>query len=235
MSWQLDYSVLESIMPLKGNTISVTYAERPGEGLDKRLRICQAMQSARKGHSFNVTAQNQVCKGGHYFCGFLPEPTPGHEEFLANEEHIFASVAAAKRNLFSGPPMPSAGAGCIFIAPLEQTTHQPDLVLFFCQPIHASQLLGLTVYRSGPVRQVYATGATCRAAIAHPLMTGEPQISFVDMAARRRYGFKPEELIVALPLRWLEEAIKNLEAKKKLPRYDPLKPETGTWDTDVNG
>lgn len=48
------------------------------------------------------------------------------------------------------------------------------------------------------------------------------QISFIDIAARRRYGYKPEELIVTLPHFWFVEVIRNHQAKKKFPPYNPL-------------
>lgn len=176
MSWEIDYNCLEEIVPLKGNTITVTYANKPDTGgLNKPLRICQAMQAARKGHVINLNEQNQACYGGDYWCGFIPEPRPGHEEHLANKEHIYASLAVAKRSISMGPPLPTSVAKFMLMSPLEKTTYEPDLVLLFCLPLHAAKLLGLTTYNTGAPRQVYATGATCRGAISIPLMTGEPR------------------------------------------------------------
>jgi uncharacterized protein (DUF169 family) len=206
MIWQ-DYSrELKDVLGLDGSPVAVTFSNTPAaNGKGTKTMACTAFyQAARKGITFNISAETCSCPGGATFLGLSvpsPERAATTQKFLIEGEK-FSSCAASffrGRVLSQGQPPMSVGK-YVVIGPMEEFELKPDLGLFVCTPAQASRLVVLSTYETGVPVQGQLSSSSCGAAIAYPLSTGRPNISLLDPSTRHLVkGFKDSDLIFSAP------------------------------------
>lgn len=225
MTWEFNFGHIDEVFPLENNSIAIKYSDQAVEkGKNEPMRICQAMLKSREGETITIGVANHSCLGGNYWCGLSDELTERQINHVVETEHLYASRAAFFRTINNAPPQPHKLGQSVLFSPLRRSEFKPDLVLLFVKPRNASELLSLAIRHNGiPFKDLFINGATCRTAIANPVVTGQLGISFVDMAGRTRYpsGYKDEELILSFPLSLFETVVKNYEEKRVLPKYIP--------------
>jgi len=84
-------------------------------------------------------------------------------------------------------------------------------VIFVGNALLASRVLGLVAYDAGMPLKLSAFGATCHIAVGNPVMTGLPDISFIDVSSRKQAGFGDDELLITLPWRYHRALLENLD------------------------
>ena len=206
MIWQ-DYSKqLKDALELDGSPVAVTFSNAPAKnGKNTKTMACGAFyQAARKGITFNITAETCSCPGGSTFLGLSipsPERAAMVQNFLIEGEKFSSCAASFFRGRALGQGQPPMGVGkFVVIGPMEQFELKPDLVLFLCTPAQASRLVVLSSYETGIPVQGQLSSSTCGGAITYPLSTGRPNISLLDPSSRHLIkGYKDSDLIFSAP------------------------------------
>ena len=206
MIWQ-DYArQLKDVLKLDGSPVAVTFSNTPAvNGKATKVMACGAFyQAARKGVTFNVTAETCACPGGATFLGLAvpsPERAAMVQRFLIEGEKFSSCAASFFRGRALGQGQPPIGVGkFVVIGPMEQFELKPDLVLFICTPAQASRLVVLSSYETGIPVQGQLSSSTCGGTITYPLSTGRPNISLLDPSSRHLVkGYKDSDLIFSAP------------------------------------
>ncbi len=214
------------VLGLKNRPVGALYTDKLPEGTKpKSAPACMTLLNARRGKTVAISRESSLCPGGAYYLGFTDAHAPTVLEFLSSVECIFSSRATSKLHLESCPPPARGIARRLLLAPLDSYPFgksDPDLALFFLNPVQASRLFGLVAYFMGKPCNLTSFGATCRSAVGHPYSTGEPEISFIDVSAREMGRYPDDELIVSLPERYVRLAHEAIDrsicgAKKTVP------------------
>lgn len=197
------------VLALENHIIALRYSAR-AQGEQRRAAACGALgMVAKEGATVTLSADNSQCPGGSYYLG-LAERRAGIEEFLVEEEHIFETYPLARRYFETLPEPPLGLRPYVNMCPLDEATEEPDLVIFTTNAAVAGRLLGLVAYSRSPW-QMHAFGAACFCAVTGPLMKDRPEVSFIDISARRRSPFTNEELLVSLPWQDCQTAHRNID------------------------
>lgn len=202
MSWKKQSTRLREVLALNGHPVAITYSiESPPPDVPPQYWVCEVLNSARMGKEVRLTAHSCACKSGAWQLGLIPPPE-GEEfqalaRFLVEGEKLCDSYSSIYRmnRLITKPPY---GLGdTITFSPLERVVRQPDAVVFIVNPEQASRLIALASYHTGlpPRPEIY--GPTCHQVIGYTLVTGQVNISVMDITTRKRY--KPEEMFVTIP------------------------------------
>ena len=133
-------------------------------------------------------------------------------DFLMSGEKLYSCPAAIHRMRAMSKVKPPVGmAEAIVFAPLDRAELQPDLAVFLCNAWQASRLIGLASYETGLPMQCDPTGALCRAAVTYPLVTGQVNVTFGDVTARRTERAPEDELYVSLPFQHLRSVAMSID------------------------
>jgi uncharacterized protein (DUF169 family) len=206
MIWQEYARHLKDVLELDGSPVAVTFSDTPASnGKATKIMACGAFyQAARKGITFNITAETCACPGGATFLGLTvpsPERAATTKKFLIEGEKFSSCSASFFRSRALGQgQLPIGVAKFVVIGPMEQSELKPDLVLFICTPAQASRLVVLSTYETGIPVQGQLSSSSCGAAITYPLSTGRPNISLLDPSTRHLVkGYKDSDLIFSAP------------------------------------
>jgi uncharacterized protein (DUF169 family) len=206
MIWQEYAQQLKEVLSLEGSPIGVAFSDLPASnGKGSRIFPCSAFyQAARKGVTFNISAETNTCPGGMTSLG-LAAPSPERamtvKKFLIEGEKFSSCNASFFRGrALSQGQQPLGVSKYVVVGPLEQFEIKPDLVLFLCTPAQASRLVTLSGFETGIPLQAQLTGSTCSGSITFPLSTGKINVSFIDNSSRHLVkGFKDTDLIFSVP------------------------------------
>ena len=187
------------VLGIPGEPVGVAYLPALPDGADVTVPTvaCQAIQNACRGKPIYLQQSNSKCLGASYFLGFEPFSELAFD-FWVNNEQSLCNVQAAKQMVASYPPPPDARDKIVAIFPARLYCHEPDLVIFVCNPLQASRLLGLHVFKHGTPIRFYGYGATCQTAIGIPQRRREASVSFIDIPSRKIADFQENEVLVSM-------------------------------------
>ena len=217
MIWQ-DYAVqLKDVLALDGSPVAVTFSNSPaGNGKGTKAMACSAFyQAARKGVTYNMTAESCSCPGGVTSLGLAvpsPERAATVRKFLIEGEKFTACTATFFRSRALSLGQPPMGVGkFVVIGPMEKFEMKPDLVLFLCSPAQASRLVVLSAFETGIPLQAQLSSSTCGGAVAIPLSTGRPNVTFLDPSSRHMVkGYKDSDLIFSVPFFTVRSIVESI-------------------------
>lgn len=180
--------------------VGVAYLSAPPEGADITTPTvaCQAIQDARYGKVIYLHHSNSKCFGASYFLGFEPLSERAFDFWVGNEQSL-CDVHAAEQMVASFPAPPEARDKVIAFFPARLFCHEPDLVIFVCNPLQVSRLLGLHIFKHGIPVRFYGYGATCQTTIGIPYHAREAGVSFIDVPSRKIAHFRDNEVLVSVP------------------------------------
>jgi len=215
MEWQAWGKALREVLELERGPVAVTYTDHPPQGARQdKCRVCGALGQAAAGITIDLTAKNSACPGGSLYLGLAgqePERARALREFLVEGEKLFSCPAAIHRAGAMAKVKPPLGlAEHVILAPLEQAELCPDLAVIACNPWQAARLVNLAHYETGLPMECDPTGSLCRAVITYPLVTGQVNVSFGDVTARRMEHIPEHELFVSLPYQHLRSVMASL-------------------------
>ncbi|MDD2496897.1 MAG: DUF169 domain-containing protein [Desulfitobacteriaceae bacterium] len=217
MIWQEYAKQLKEVLALDGGPVGVTFSDVPiGNGKENRVMPCAAIyQAARKGFTFNISADNCTCPGGSTSLGLSvpsPERAASVKKFLIEGEKFSSCNASFFRMRTLGEGQPPFGVSkFVVVGPLESLELKPDLVLLLCNPSQASRLVLLSSYETGFPLKAQLTGSTCSGAITHSLSTGRINVTFIDPSSRQLVkGFKDSDLIFSVPYFCVRSIIESI-------------------------
>jgi len=217
MIWQEYAKQLKEVLSLDGTPVGVAFSDSPASnGKGSKIMACSAFyQAARKGITFNVSAETCTCPGGTTSLGLAapsPERAQAVKKFLIEGEK-FSSCNASffrSRALSQGQP-PIGVSKYVVIGPLEEFELKPDLVLFLCNPAQASRLVTLSTFETGIPLQAQLSGSTCSGSVAFPLSTGRINVTFLDTSSRHMVkGFKDSDLIFSAPYFMVRSIVESI-------------------------
>ena len=211
--WQNQMDELIDVLGFENEPVAITFTNQAVEmGASRRVRLCQAMQSAAEGESFIIDKETSTCMGGSWHCGFVEHPSGrSHrtlQHFLTKGEKLTHSVISFHRMQALAAPPPFDVADFMLMSPMQSAPVMPDLVLFLATAEQTCRLLGLDSFWDGISPIVEVSGSLCHSAIAYPAVTGRTNISFGDWTARRHEKYGPGVVFVTIPY----ERIHNLVA-----------------------
>ncbi len=115
MIWQDYAKQLKKVLALDGSPVGVTFSDTPaGNGKKTKIMPCAAFyQAARKGATFNISAETCACPGGSTFLG-LSAPSPERaaltRKFLIEGEKFSSCNASFFRGRVLNQGQPPLGA-----------------------------------------------------------------------------------------------------------------------------
>lgn len=111
------------------------------------------------------------------------------------------------------PRLPLGRYEAVVMAPLVYNPFEPDIVLIYANPAQMILLINAVQFEDYEVMSFYCVGETsCADAIARCYLEDKPAMT-IPCYGERRYGHaQDDELVMALPAKTVEKAVKGLEA-----------------------
>ncbi|MEM3597091.1 MAG: DUF169 domain-containing protein [Candidatus Bathyarchaeia archaeon] len=213
-NWKIQGTFLKSVLELKFPAVAISFGKEPMSDLQKlagKMEFCRMWAEAQKGKSFFATPENHNCLTGTYHLGIRNE-TVRKDVCRFWVEQVYAySSGAVKKYVTALPHLNRKLASLICLAPLEEATFQPDLILVRCTPEQAMLLLWSYSYNTGEVVQGETGTAMCQTLIVKPLLQDKPSFSIGDPGGTYGVGLSSGELMVSLPYPLLAKMTKTLQ------------------------
>jgi uncharacterized protein (DUF169 family) len=227
--WQEWGKLLQQALDLSRAPIALTYTDAPPKGAaTNRCRVCSAIFQASAGEVIDMTAETSACPGGSLYLGLrqqAPEQARTLRDFLINGEKLLSCPAAIYRMQAMSKVNPPFGlADHVVMSPLATADLRPDIAILFCNAWQAARVVNLGYYETGMPMECDPTGSLCKAAITYPLVTGQVNVSFGDVTARKSERMAENELFVTLPYPHLRSVAWGLDkstagtAKGEIPQ-----------------
>jgi uncharacterized protein (DUF169 family) len=216
MEWQSWGKKMTEVLGLAKPPVGVSYTDAaPRDASTGKCRVCGALRNAAEGTVIDLTAKNSTCPGGSQYLGLKaqsPEHARGLREFLIHGEKLFSSPAAIYRSMTLAKVRPPFGlAEHVVFSPLHRAEFRPDIAIFICNAWQAARLINLAYYETGIPMECDPTGSLCRSVVTYPLVTGNVNVSFGDITARKMEKYPENELFVTLPYAHLRSAVASLD------------------------
>jgi len=214
--WQTWAKLLTEVLGLERASVALTYTDTPPKGAaTRRCRVCSAIYQASAGEVIDMTAETSACPGGSLYLGLrqqAPEQARALREFLINGEKLLSCPAAIHRMQAMSKVKPPFGlADHVVMSPLASAELRPDIAIFFCSAWQAARIINLAYYETGIPMECDPTGALCKSVVTYPLVTGNVNVSFGDVTARRSERTPESELFVTLPYPHLRSVAESVD------------------------
>lgn len=171
----------------------------------ENLRFCQAMMAARRGASILMPPHRHSCPDGTSIFGMTGVP-----EKLATGEiyvlfHKVVSAEAAARMVAERPTLPPKSRRATYVAPLDKTVREPEVVVFTGTPEQMMWLSMSMSYYTGHRHDFHASGfnSMCVEAVLLPMENDEPNITFGCYGCRAATDIGEDMMFMGVPTRLL--------------------------------
>jgi uncharacterized protein (DUF169 family) len=184
-------------------------------------RFCQAMMAARRGASILMPPFKHSCPDGTSIFGMTGVP-----EKLATGEiyvlfHKLVNAKAAAQMVAERPTLPPKSRRATYVAPLNKTVREPEVVVFTGTPEQMMWLCMSMSYYTGHRFDFHASGynSMCVEAVLYPMMEGEPNITFGCYGCRAASDIGEDMMFMGVPTDKLPIVAQGLTelAKKAIP------------------
>jgi uncharacterized protein (DUF169 family) len=223
--WHVLVARLNALLRLKTTVTGMKLFERV-EDMEAipRIRRPQAVHTtdqvvsmaARLGWTVGITAEDLVATQCRAVIGLAPQD----ESFRAGREFVgvwHATPEDARARQEALTVVPHGRYRAMAVSPLESgRLDPPDICLVYATPGQMILLINGLQWRGYRKFDWSVVGETaCADSWGRALATGEPSLSLPCFAERRYGGVPDEEMLMALPPRYLPVAIEGLEALAK--------------------
>ena len=187
----------------------------------ENLRFCQAMMAARRGASILMPPGKHSCPDGTSIFGMTGVP-----EKLATGEiyvlfHKLDTAEAAAQMVAERPTLPANSRRATYVAPLDKTVREPEVVVFTGTPEQMMWLCMSMSYYTGHRFDFHASGynSMCVEAVLIPLRDDEPNITFGCYGCRAASDIGEDMMFMGVPTNRLPTIARGLTelAKKAIP------------------
>lgn len=214
--WQDYAKIFKGVFDLEKELVAVSCIKcqdtDAGQG---KVRICRAILDAAAGKSLKVNKTNNACFGASWHLGFSqikdPQVIKMIKKFVVEGEKLFCSYEALDKLISQMEPVPDNSDNCFELTPVSNIEHEPELIIFVCNPEQACRLLTLVTFSDGIMPNIKIGGPTCRMAIMYPLYSQEVNISFQDATARKMCNMDKNLLFVSIPAKRIPQIVKNID------------------------
>ena len=182
---------------------------------EKQLSHCQAVDAAKTGKVFMMSADLHGCNVGASALGIVETP----EKVGSGEFHFMIGAhktqAATEKMISERTVMPSKTVGTLY-APLSKADFEPDVVIIEDIPERVYWFMAMSTFEKGG-RATFSTApfqAMCVDAFTVPMKTKQPNISIGCFGCRKRTDIKPDEMIIGVPYEMVPKMNKILDTYK---------------------
>jgi uncharacterized protein (DUF169 family) len=199
---------------------------RPAQALGKRVAICQAVTMARLyGWTVGLTKDDLVCVAAAlaFGMGTAPDAAASMVKIFC-EGHYHKNQEAAGKEVASIRKLEKGEYPALLIAPLQRAAFEPDTIVFYGNPAQVMRMIQAWTFHKGErVRGNFGGKLECSEYLIAPFKEQAPLIAVPGMGDRYFSLTQDDEMIFALPGRFLNELLEGLrEAGKKVGAQYPV-------------
>ena len=204
-SFPVAFKMLES----KEDLQEVPFLRRPPQG----MTLCQMINLVRN-FDWTVGADND-----NFALPSCPAMLGLRDKPAVYKDGTFRSIVwvksreDGKRYEEAIPHLPLDRYEAVVMAPLVYNPFEPDIVLIYANPAQMILLVNALQFEDYEVMEFYCVGETsCSDAVARCYLNDKPALT-IPCYGERRYGHaQDDELVMALPARYMEKAVRGLDA-----------------------
>ena len=182
----------------------------------RRLTICQQIAYSRYyGWSTLCDRDSSHCVLGSACCGLVVAP----QRVLDGTVNcgVYQQDQAAAAAMQQAMPRLTGGSiAAVLTYPLSKplSSVPVDVVVLYLNPAQVMRCIQAFLYQEGGEYQVCSSGdaGVCSRAVAQVYQTGEPAVEVPCMGDRRFAMTQDHEMVVGVPLSWLDRMADGLEA-----------------------
>jgi uncharacterized protein (DUF169 family) len=239
-SLKTDFSIFKKFN-FENPPLGIKYFFRKPEGiepLDKKLALCEMLAEAhRRKKPFYFTGENESCFG-RSFLGMMG----GSQHFADGGElgikfEIFQDGRANIRLRRFMQNMEPGSVNYVAIAPFDQLTYEPDLLIIMAKPNQAEIVLRALTYSTGEMYESKSTIAGgCSWLFIYPYLSGKVNYMVTGLAfgMKARQVFPEGWLLISVPYQWIPTITKNLEEMNwNIPAYTMSKEEFEPYERRI--
>lgn len=213
---------IKTILKLKTFPLAIKFVKKdedfkstalqPKKDFGHRLDLCQGFAMARReGTALFFSTEDHWCFYPPIGIGLCKAPeffVEGNLEYPAR----IADLDGAKRVAIRASSFVEPGTyKGVSIAPLENTTFEPDVVIMYCTPDQLRSLLLAMRYKDGSrVTTTFEPGGACVESTLPTLQSGECNVCVPCLGDRSRALAEEDEMIFSIPTEKLDELIIGL-------------------------
>jgi uncharacterized protein (DUF169 family)/NAD-dependent dihydropyrimidine dehydrogenase PreA subunit len=220
------HETLSGILSLRWNPVAVSLIASGAPMPDApfppaKLRHCQSIMAARRGHSFLMTPRCHACPDGTHILGMtdIPPKLASGELYLRFGK--LDSIEAARQMVKERPCLPGRSTVATLVAPLANAIHTPDVIIVVANPEQMMWLCMAASYYSGQRFDFKVSGynALCVETTVIPLLTGKINISLGCYGCRGASDISDDLMFMGIPLAEMPRVIQGLGelSKKAIP------------------
>jgi len=220
------HETLSNILSLRWNPVAVSLIPSGAPMPDApfppaKLRHCQSIMAARRGHSFLMTPHCHACPDGTHILGMtdIPPKLASGELYLRFGK--LDSIEAARQMVKERPRLPGRSIGATLVAPLKHAVHTPDVIIVVANPEQMMWLCMGASYYSGQRFDFKVSGynALCVETTVIPFTTGTINISLGCYGCRGASDISDDLMFMGIPLAEMPRVIQGLGelGKKAIP------------------
>lgn len=227
MKYQEMSKTIKEILGLRWDPVAVRMMrrgeERPPETIEPNipLRHCQSVIVARRGNCLYMPPRSHACPDGSGILGLVEMS----EKFKSGELYLLfkkmPNIETAQKMIGSRLEFEPYSYEATLLAPLDQATFEPDVVIFTLYPEQAMWMCCAQTYSNGERQNFRTSGfnSACSDLIIQPMKTGEMNISFGCYGARASSEINDFELYLSVPTAMLEPIVESLQklGQKSIP------------------
>lgn len=186
-------------------------AVSPVEKFGYPLTICQGVSAARRmGMTMVFRREDHACPPALCALGYLPT-----ENLLAGKVAMpgYAGTEEAAKKIEAANVLLERAPAAIWLAPYESAAFEPDVVLVYGNSAQATRLAQGYAYYTGDGAASYTLGRlACASYINKVYVRQEPTIVIPGGGERVFGSTQDDELVFALPAKFLETTARGVEA-----------------------
>ena len=186
-------------------------AVSPVEKFGYPLTICQGVSAARRmGMTMVFRREDHACPPALCALGYLPT-----ENLLAGKVAMpgYAGTEEAAKKIEAANVLLERAPAAIWLAPYESAAFEPDVVLVYGNSAQATRLAQGYAYYTGDGVASYTLGRlACASYINKVYVRQEPTIVIPGGGERVFGSTQDDELVFALPAKFLETTARGVEA-----------------------
>lgn len=217
-------SALINTLTLRWSPVAVKLL-KPGEKVPENvyepsqpLRHCQAITTARRGHSLYMPPSKHSCPDGAAIMGLIPMSPKLRSGELYLLFKKLPTIECAQKMIASRQEFAAGEYAATVLAPLEDAEFEPDVVIFTVYPEQMMWLCCAASYGSGERHTFHTSGynSTCADLTVQVMKSQKMNISFGCYGARAISDISDFEAYVSVPFRQLSglmESLKKLSVK----------------------
>ena len=176
------------------------------------LRHCQAITAARRGNSIYMPPSKHACPDGSAIMGLVPMSPKLRSGELYLLFKKLPNLECAQKMIASRPEFEAGTYRASVVAPLEEASFEPDVVIFTIYPEQIMWLCCASSYGSGERHIFHTSGynSTCADLTVQVMKSQKMNISFGCYGARAISDINDFEAYLSVPFNQMHSLAESL-------------------------